>query len=407
MVVAARMIRVATTHTKRSIDVAERRARLGVRHRLADAMHIDDVVKITDGLVALHSTDPVTVYLSAAARMKHPSFEPLASALYEDRTLVRHHAMRRTLWVFSPEVARLAHASTTTGLLKQQRKVLRELLAASGIVDDPDEWVIQARADTLAALRRLGPTTARRLGKEVPALGVKLQMAVGKPYAAEIAAHTRVLLLLGFEGQIVRTKPTGTWINSEYNWTATDTWIEGGLVGADPAEAAVALTRRWLRAFGPATTADLQWWTGWAGGPTKAALAGAGATEVDLDGSVGWVDADDDTRVAAPKPWVALLPGLDPTTMGWKQRDWYLPNEHVPSLFDRNGNAGPTVWADGMVVGGWVQRPSGEIAIRLLTDVGAEQRAEIDRKADVLRSLLGATRFRSRFPAPLQAELLS
>ena len=173
------MNRVVTK--KRSIDVAERRARLGVRHHLAGAHHTDDVVRITDDLVGLHSTDPVTVYLSAAARMTHPSFEPLATALYDDRTLVRHHAMRRTLWVFSPEVARLAHASTTTGLLKQQRKVLRELLEATGVVDDPDAWVDQARADTLAALHRLGPTTARRLGKEVPALGVKLQLAVGKP----------------------------------------------------------------------------------------------------------------------------------------------------------------------------------------------------------------------------------
>ena len=397
---------MATTRGKRSIDVAERRARLGVRHHLAAAQNTDDVVRITDDLVGLHSTDPVTVYLSAAARMKQPSFEPLATALYEDRSLVRHHAMRRTLWVFSPEVARLAHASTTTGLLKQQRKVLRTLLEESGAVDDPDAWVAQARADTLAALHRLGPTTARRLGKEVPALGVKLQLAAGKSYAAQVAAHTRVLLLLGFEGEIVRTKPTGTWINGEYNWTAADTWVEGGLAGADPAEAAAALTRRWLRAFGPATTADLQWWTGWTGAATKAALVRAGAIEVDLDGSPGWIDDGDDKRIAAPVPWVALLPALDPTTMGWKQRDWYLPTEHVPVLFDRNGNAGPTVWADGRVVGGWVQRPSGEIAIRLLTDVGAEQRSEIDGKADELRALLGETRFRCRFPAPLQAELL-
>ena len=391
---------------KRSIAVAERRARLGVRHRLADAQHTDDVVRITDDLVGLHSSDPASVFLAVVARMRHPSFEPLATALYEDRTLVRHHAMRRTLWVFSPEVARLAHASTTTGLLKRQRKVLRTLLVESGAVDDPDEWLAQARVDTLAALHRLGPTTARRLGKEVPALGVKLQLSAGKSYGAEVAAHTRVLLLLGFEGEIVRSKPTGTWINSEYSWTAADTWIDGGLNGADPAEAAAALTRRWLRAFGPATTADLQWWTGWTGSATKAALARAGAIEVDLDGLPGWIDDDDDKRVADPQPWVALLPGLDPTTMGWKQREWYLPAAHVATLFDRNGNAGPTVWADGRIVGGWVQRPDGEIAVRLLSDVGAEQRAEIDRKADELRSLVGETRFRVRFPAPLQADLL-
>ena len=83
------MNRVATPRTgTRSFDIGERRARLGVRHHLAATQHTDDVVRITDDLVALHSTDPVTVYLSVAARMKRPSFEPLADALYEDLSLI-------------------------------------------------------------------------------------------------------------------------------------------------------------------------------------------------------------------------------------------------------------------------------------------------------------------------------
>jgi len=398
---------VAVTRArKRSISVAERRARLGVRHRLADAQHTDDVVQIADDLVALHSSDPVSVYLSVAARMKHPAVETLDAALYHDRRLVRHHAMRRTLWVFSPEIARLAHASTTTALVAQQRKRLHTLLEASGEIDDVEAWLVQARADTIAALERLGPVTARRLGQEVPALGVKLQLAAGKPYAATVAAHTRLLLLLGFEGEAVRTSPAGTWINGEYKWTATRSWINGGLTGEDPAKAAAELTRCWLRGFGPATTADLQWWTGWSATATKAALARADASEVDLDGIPGWVAAGDDKRVGAPKPWVAILPALDPTTMGWKQRDWYLPADHAAALFDRNGNGGPTIWADGEIVGGWAQRPSGEIAIRVLTDVGVEQRTEIDRKADDLCDLLGPTRFRPRFAGPLHTDLL-
>ena len=68
---------------------------------------------------------------------------------------------------------------------------------------------------------------------------------------------------------------------------------------------------------------------------------------------------------------MAFLPSLDPTIMGWQQRAWYLA-DHGPVLFDRNGNAGPTVWVDGRVAGGWTQRRSGEIVHRLLEDVGAE-----------------------------------
>jgi hypothetical protein len=114
---------------------------------------------------------------------------------------------------------------------------------------------------------------------------------------------------------------------------------------------------------------------------------------------------DDVDPVPPAEPFVALLPGLDPSTMGWKQRGFHLDPAHVPVLFDRNGNGGPTVWVDGRIVGGWVQRADGTIAVRLLEDVGAERRAEIDAAAHRLEELLGPVRFSVRFPAPLQTEL--
>jgi hypothetical protein len=60
----------------RDISVAERRARLGRRHRLAPSERTDDAVTIAADLVALHATDPVTPYLSVAARMAHPHPNP-------------------------------------------------------------------------------------------------------------------------------------------------------------------------------------------------------------------------------------------------------------------------------------------------------------------------------------------
>ena len=95
-------------------------------------------------------------------------------------------------------------------------------------------------------------------------------------------------------------------------------------------------------------------------------MTAIGAVEVDLDGTVGkgtvgWISADDTDEVDEASPWIAFLPGLDPTTMGWKQRSWYLGDHGAfgASVFDRNGNAGPTIWVDGRVVGGWAQRKVG------------------------------------------------
>jgi hypothetical protein len=90
---------------------------LAERHRLLPRTRTDDLPQIADDLVALHSSDPITVFLSAMSRMVHPSIEAVEQALYTDRTLIRHHGMRRTLWVATPPVVRLIHAAATRDLL--------------------------------------------------------------------------------------------------------------------------------------------------------------------------------------------------------------------------------------------------------------------------------------------------
>jgi hypothetical protein len=393
----------------RTVGLAERTARLGIRHRLAASARTDDVAAITRSLVALHSTDPVSVHLSALARMRKPARPAVESALYDEHSVIRHHAMRRTLWVLTPELARAAHASCTASLAPNEWRRLAKLVEDSGVARDGPRWVEAARRDTLAALEEAGETTARELGRLVPALTAKLQLAVGKPYAGTQGAHTRVLMNLGFDGLIVRGRPTGSWINGEYRWAAMDRWLPGGVVGVDPSTAAAELARAYLRAFGPATTADLQWWAGWTLTTTRRALGAVGAVGVATAEGDAWLLPDDLDVVRAPKPWVAFLPALDPTVMGWKEREWYL-GDHGRlghSMFDRNGNGGPTVWVDGEVVGAWAQRPTGEVAYRLVVDVGRARRDEIEAAAARLQDWIGPAPVKVRFPAPIQAELLA
>jgi hypothetical protein len=387
----------------RTIGVEERRARLARRHRLLPTTRTDDVAQIADDLVALHSTDPVTVYLSAMARMRHPSVAAVEKALYDDRSIVRHHAMRRTLWVATPDVVRLMHAAATRKLVGPEHRRTAKLLAANG-VQDPEGWLAEAREHVLTALEEHGPMTARSLGLRVPELRQEIVMAPGKTYSATVSAHTRVLLNLGFEGQIVRTRPTGSWVNGAYTYASMGAWLEGGLGDLGEREAARELALRWLRAFGPGTTRDLQWWTGWTGATTKHALSDCGAVPVTLDAGTGWVAPGDDLPTEPAGPWVALLPGLDPTTMGWKERDWYLPAE-ATGAFDRMGNAGPTVWVDGRVVGAWDQRPDGDIRTRLFVDLNGSQRAAVEERVADLTEMVGETRFTVRFPSPASAAL--
>ena len=397
----------------RTITVAERRSRLARRHRLLPEDHTDDVAQIADDLLALHSSDPVSVYLSAVARMRSPSIEAVEQALYRDRTLIRHHAMRRTLWVATPGTVRLMHGAATRKLVGPEERRTLGLLGASG-VDDPAAWLADAREKVLGVLHEHGPMTARQLGVQVPALRLPLRLAVGRPYEGTAAAHTRVLLQLGFEGRLLRARPTGTWINGAYTYAAADSWLEGGLGNMDERTAAGPLADLWLRRFGPATTTDLQWWMGWTATLTRHALAVCGAVPVDLDPSTGsgpaarsgWVAAGDDEEVTESSPWVAALPGLDPTVMGWKGRDWYL-DAACADAFDRNGNAGPTLWVDGRVVGAWVQTREGVLRSHYFLPVPSARRLEIDEVLDQLRRLLGKTRFSVRFPGRVQATMLA
>jgi len=384
------------------IDVEERRARLAERHRLLPRTRTDDLPQIADDLVALHSSDPVTVFLSAMARMAHPSIAAVEQALYVDRSLIRHHGMRRTLWVATPPVVQLMHAAATRDLLTNERRRTSQLLAASGI-QDPEQWLADAEKQVLADLREHGPSTAREIGQRVAALRQRLQLAPGKTYAAVQSAHTRVLYILGFAGKMLRGQPSN-WINGAYRYAEANSWLPGGLGDLDPRLAAAELAARWLQRFGPATTVDLQWWMGWTLKRTRQALADCGAVEVDLDDVTGWLAADD-PPLAPVEPWVAVLPGLDPTIMGWKQREWYLPSTSL-EVFDGVGNGGPSLWVDGRVVGGWAQTKDGSVHVHYFERVGADRRREIDQRIDELKSWIGKTRFTVRFPGDIHARLL-
>ncbi|MGC7101170.1 winged helix DNA-binding domain-containing protein [Amycolatopsis lurida] len=385
------------------MTTAQRRARLATRHRLTTRAATPE--DAAEAVVALHATDPATVHLSVFARTAAPETE---RALYDDRTLVRLLGMRRTVFVVPREVAPVVQAACSDEIARKQRVLLVKHLTENGhpeSVPNAAEWLAEVEEATVKALLERGEALGQELAADVPGLRQQLRMAPGKPYEAIGNVTSRVLFLLAAEGRIVRGRPRGTWLSTQYRWSPMDAWLPGGLERIDADQARVELARRWLRAYGPAPVADLRWWTGWTAAQAKKALAAIGPVEVDLeDGGTGLVLPGDLEAEPEPEPWVALLPALDPTPMGWAARDWFL-GPHRDALFDRSGNVGPTIWCDGRVVGGWAQRPDGEIAFRCLDDVGAEATARIDAEAARLGEWLGGIRVVPRFRTPLEREL--
>jgi len=384
----------------RKVDVAERRARLARRHALARGQGAADVVEAARRLVCLHATDPSTVYLSAWARVDGMALDDLDRALYGERSLVKHLAMRRTLFVFPREALAAAQAGASARVADAERRRLVRDVEKAGLHRDGERWLARAGEAVLAALADGREATSSELRAEIQLLDGSITYGEGRSWGGQMPVGPRVLTTLSAAGQVVRATNDGRWTTSRPRWTSMRAWLGEEVPPLPEAEGVAALVERWLRAFGPGTEADIKWWLGSTLRLVRTALEEIGAVEVDLDGQKGFLLPDDVEPAEPVEPWGALLPSLDPTTMGWFERDWYL-GPHKPQVFDTSGNAGATVWWEGRIVGGWNQAENGEVVLQLLEDVGADALAALEVEAERLTAWLSGTRIQARFPSPL------
>ncbi|MFI1968484.1 hypothetical protein BLA24_05380 [Streptomyces cinnamoneus] len=394
------------------ITAAQRRARLVRRHLLAPSVREKAPEAAADALVGLHATDPATVFLAAAARMHAPTAGAVEAALYGTPAgrpaggqpagapaLARIRCMRRTMFVVPAPLAPAVHAATAGGHAHRHRTdAMARLHDALGW--DARRYAAVEHA-TLQALTAHGAATAVQLAAAIPDLREQIITFPGKPYESRQRASTPVLGVLAAEGRIRRARPAGSWTSAQFRWAPARPLPE-----VPVAEAKTELARRYVAAFGPVTVDDVRWWTGWTLTDTRKALAATGAQAVELDEGTGYslpehLDVPDD----APEPSAALLPGLDPTPMGWRHRGWYLDGDHTKALFDRNGNIGPTIWWNGRIVGAWAQQPHGHINHHFLTDPGREGRAAVATEIERLTAFLGGVRVTPCYRTPLERRL--
>ena len=388
----------------RTVSIEERRARLGVRHHLAAQSKANTVEAAAGGMVGLHASDPASVFLAARARVRDVTVGLIEQALYEERSMLRILGMRRTMFAAPLELARLIQVGAATRLLAGERKRMAGFLAEGAVTEEPVTWLKEIEEATFEALERSGPAFAQELTKQVPGLSEQITFGEGTKWAGTMGVSTRVLFLLALDGRIGRGRPRGTWTSSQHRWAPIDHWFPGGLRGLDPGEARRQIIGRWLLTFGPGTMDDMRWWSGWTVAEIRHALSDLDVSEVDVEGRPALVLTNDLDPVKPPASWVAFLPALDPTPMGWKERDWYL-GPHKPALFDRNGNIGPSIWHNGRIIGGWGQDQRRRVVYRILEEVSSKVTKDVAKEALAVEDWIGGIKVTPRFRTPLEAEL--
>jgi hypothetical protein len=383
--------------------VQERRRALVRRHHLGGDAAGPEAV--TSALLALHATDPASVYLSVLARSAGTTLADVSAALYERRSLVRWMAMRRTLFVVAVDDVPIVQAAVSTPLAAVLRRRLISQLERNG--SDPPiqgsvaRWLDELEARVGDALRARGTATGAELSRDEPALRTSILPRAPSDERQNVTSP--LLTVMSAEGRIVRATPTGAWTSRGHRWEPVERWCPQG----DAADAQRLLAERWLARFGPATVEDLRWWMGWNKTTARRALTGLDIEQVDLHGEPGIVlrsTADDLSDDADADPVAALLPALDPTPMGWARRDWFID---VPQheIFDRTGNIGPTVWWDGEIVGSWAVTARGGIRTALLADRGAAARDAVEALAARWRDRLQGAVVTPAARTPLERSL--
>ncbi|MDQ6641695.1 MAG: winged helix DNA-binding domain-containing protein, partial [Actinomycetota bacterium] len=342
-------------------------------------------------------------YLSGHARAD-ATREDIERALYVDRSVVRQLAMRRTVFAFPRDLLPAVWGSASARVFAQLSARLAKEVETNALAQDGPSWVRDACAAVVEQLRVEAATTMQ-LRERIPVLDLRLQMSPGKSYGGEFPIAPRVLSTLAAAGVIVRGLNDGGWKTSRPFWTTTEDWLGTAPEPVEERDGYAELVRRWLWTFGPGTEADIVWWLGATKGVVRRALADVAAVKVELaDETSAWLHPDDTEEILVPEPWAALLPALDPTTMGWKERGFYL-GEHAERIFDRNGNGGPTAWWNGRIVGGWTQRDDGTVVVVPADGWPHGARQALEAEAARLTTWLDGDVVRSIYQSPMIREL--
>jgi hypothetical protein len=284
---------------------------------------------MVEALAGLNAQDVHQPYISLWSRMEGFRKAYLEKAL-EERRLVWATLFRSTLHLVSDPDYLWFRPAVQPVLLRALRAFFRA---------EVDRLPLEALEEAAREFTRSWPRTFSELRRFLHPLAPQAS-------APALSFAARALLPL------VQVPPAGFWASRRPPaYVSAETWLGEGL--ADPAEGQRHLVLRYLRAFGPATAADL---TAFVGMSLRETLRTMGPKLVELDSEDGaiYLDLPDAPLVDedAPAP-VRFLPPWDNLLLAHADRSRVLPEDLRPRVILKGGRVQPTFLVDGFVAGLW------------------------------------------------------
>jgi hypothetical protein len=286
----------------------------------------------------LHATGAATTYLSLWSRRRDFTKEELQTALYDDHSVAKVLCMRNTLFILTKELLPVAYQATK----KRRDALIDRYLRHYGMPRSRYDQCCDVVRDLLGSEAK----TAAEIKRDLSDPDTDL-----------------VVDLMPNDWQLVRGQPRGTWRSNLHEYSTFEVWYpDVDLQSLTPEQARVELVGYYLSRLGPASEDDIAWWAGLSRSDVRAALGSLGdeveTVQIEGLGSEYLLlsrDLDTLRRVAPEERETFLLPTLDPYVMGYKDRTRFLDPTQANKVFDRAGNALPTVWQDSHVIGVWVE----------------------------------------------------
>ena len=295
-------------------------------------------------------------YVGLWTRLAGFERDALTRAL-EERTVVQATLMRVTIHV----VSRREYWSYALGVRAARREQWRRTFGrATGI----GEAELAAAADRLRDALADGPRDVRQLG----------DLAKGF-----VGTH-------GLWVDLVRVPPAGTWERRRADRLGlAEEWV--GPPDTTESDGLSHLVRAYLRAFGPATWADIASWASLTATVAKAAAAGLDLRRFRDEAGRELVDLPDaplpDPDTPAP---VRFLPHWDANLLVHARRTGLLPEPFRPRVFStKNPFSVGTYLVDGSVAGAWSLR-GGRVELDPFVEVPARIAREIEREREALEA---------------------